>query len=234
MQQENTQQGVVRDMLNRTGSPDVPACAYVLPNNASEMVLLVSTLKSIEVGTLLALASSLPPKDHAAIVLFGMAPVAARQYEKLSANTNSHASTASFETLISGTLAYNLVQNYVQPGSCAIELSIHNLPVLYINNRVAVSVHANASVTFKWDAAGKAAASRSGKDLFIGWINQVEDPHYTRLKPLGDGVGTTEVPGLSGTVFAVLTAQPGLNLADLTDATLAGPVEATIFDGRHE
>jgi hypothetical protein len=230
MQQENTQQSIVRDMLNRTGSPDVPACAYVLPSNASEMLLLVSTLKSIEVGALLAVANSLAPQDTpAAIVLSSMATVAARQNGILRVNTNSNASTASFETLISGTLAYNLAQNYVQPGSCPIELSIHNVPALYLNNRVAVFVRANDSVTFKWDAAGKAAASRSGKELFIGWINQIKAPQYTRLKPLGDGVGRTEVPGLSGTLFAVLTAQPGLNLADLTEATLAGPVEATIL-----
>jgi hypothetical protein len=230
MQQENTQHNVVREMLNRTGSPDVPACAYVLPSNASEMLLLVSTLKSIEVGAFLSLATSLAPDDTpAAIVLSSMATVAARQNGILRANTNENASTASFETLISGTLAYNLAQSYVQPGSCAIELPIHNLPALYLNNRVAVSVRPNASVTLKWDAAGKAAASRSGKELFVGWINQVEAPQYTRLKPFGDGVGTTDVPGLSGTVFAVLTAQPGLNLADLTDATLAGPVKATIL-----
>jgi hypothetical protein len=231
MQQEHTQQIGVRNILNRTGTPDVPACGYVLPSNASEMVLLVSTLKSIEVGAFLALADSLAPEDtSAAIVLSNMATVAARQNAILRENTNSSASMASFETLISSTLAYNLAQNYVQPGSCAIELPIPNLPSLYLNDRVAVSVRANASVTFKWDAAGKAAASRSGNELFIGWINQVGAPQYTRLKPFGDGVGKTDVPGLFGTGFAVLTAQPGLiKLKDLTDATLAGPVEVTIL-----
>jgi hypothetical protein len=191
------------------------------------MTLVMSALKSVEVGVFMSLSESLAPADtSAAIVLSSMASVAARQSALLHAYTKSNASIASFETPLSDKLAYNLALNYVQPGSCPIEQPIPILPTLFMNGRTAGYAQPNSNVTFAWDAAGRAAASRSGKPLFIGWMNQVDLPIYTSLTALGDGTATAAVPlGLSGTAFAVLTAQPGLtSVGDLTEAALAGPV----------
>lgn len=210
----------------------MPPCQYLLPSNTTEMTLLMGALKSVEVGVLISLAESLSPTDTSAtIVLSSIASVAARQNALLRAYTRSNASIASFETPLSGTWAYNLALGYVQPGSCAVELPVPILPMLFLNNKTAGFARPNTSVTFTWDAAGRAAASRSGKPLFIGWVNQVDVPMYTSLTALGDGLGTTDVPpGLSGTAFAVLTAQPGLaSIDELTEATLAGPVVVSLL-----
>jgi hypothetical protein len=187
----------------------------------------MGTLKSVEVGVFMSLAESLSPGDTLiAILLSSMAGVAARQNAVLRAQANLNVSVASFETPLSATWAYNMALNYVRPGSCLVELPIPILPTLSINGGVSGYAQANTNVTFAWDTAGKAAASRSGKPLYIGWLNQVDNPIYTSIQALGDGRGTAQVPpGFVGTAIAVLTAQPGLaSVEDLTEATLAGPV----------
>lgn len=192
----------------------------------------MSTLKSVETGVLLSLTKSLLSEDSPAVdVLSSMGGVAAKQSAVLHARVNRNADVASFETPVSAAWAYNLAQSFTLPGSCAVELPIVNLPPLSLNGRYTANVQSNASVTFAWDAAGRAAASRSGKQLFIGWMNQVDTPIYTPVVALSDGSGTTEVPsGLSGTAFAALTAQPGLvSLEELTQATLAGPVVVNLL-----
>ncbi|KAF2022705.1 hypothetical protein EK21DRAFT_119477 [Setomelanomma holmii] len=229
--QEYTQQKALSDMLLRTGSADIPPCEYIPLSNTNDMDLLMSTLKSIEVGAFMLLAESLSvDATPAAVLLSSIAGVAARQNAMLQACARLNTSMASFETPLSATWAYNLALNYVRPGSCKAELPIPILPALSIGNRVVGHARPNDTVTFAWDAAARAAAARSGKPLFIGWTNQVDVPAFTSLTPLGDGTGTCVVPPqLSGTAFAVLTTQPGLSDADdLTDATLAGPVVVSI------
>jgi hypothetical protein len=219
-------------MLVRSGNEDVPPCRYILPNNASELSSLMSTIKSAEVGVLLFLSKSLSSEDSIAVdVLSSMGGTAAKQNARLRAQFSHDVDSASFETPISDTWAYNLAQKYVRPGSCAVELPIISLPMLSVSDHPSANVRNNETVTFAWDAAGRAAASRSGKRLFIGWINQVEFPTYTPLEALADGSGTTRVPpGLTGTAFAVLTAQPSLgSLEELTKATLAGPVVVNLL-----
>lgn len=192
----------------------------------------MSALKAVEGGVFMSLAESLPPDDAAAaVILSSMSSVAARQNSLLRPYIASNASVASFDTPMSDVWAYNLALTYVEPGSCAVEQRIPLLPTLSLGSSVAAVARPSGRVTFTWDAAGRAAASRSGRSLFIGWVNQVDAPIYTPLMPLGDGSGTTVVPaGLSGTAFAVLTSQPGLvTIADLTDATLAGPVVVSLM-----
>lgn len=227
MQQENTQHKALTAMLERGGSVDIPPCQYRLPNSTTEMNYLMSAFTSIEVSAFLSLAESVPSDaTPAAILLSSIASVAARQNMMLQDMAALNTTLASFDTPISATWAYNLALQYVQPGSCVTELPISVLPTLSIGNRVIEHVRPNDTVTFRWDNAAIAAAARSAKPLYIGWVNQVDIPAYTLLNPAGDGSGTTVVPAqLTGTAFAVLTTQPGLTEADeLTEATLAGPV----------
>lgn len=210
----------------------MPPCRYLLPNNGTELVLLMGALKSVELGVLMSLAESLPPADTSATtVLSSIAGVAATQNALLHTYMSSNASIESFETPTSGVWGYNFVLEYIQPGSCALELPLAILPMLTMNNKSAGYARPGANVTFGWDAAGRSAASRSGKPLYIAWVNQVDAPSFTSLSLLGDGLGITNVPpGLSGTAFAVLTAQPGLtSINELTEATLAGPVVARLM-----
>lgn len=191
----------------------------------------MSNLKSVEAGMLIFLAESLSAGDtSAALVLSSMASIAATQNALLRVSASLNTSTASFETPLSPTWAYNIALNSVQPGSCSIDLPIPVLPALFVSAGISGNTQSNSSITFGWDAAGRAAASRSGKPLYIGWVNQVNEPKYTLISALGDGYGLSDVPaGLAGTAVAVLTAQPSLrSITELTEATLAGPVVVSL------
>jgi hypothetical protein len=231
-QQEYKQHRALTDMLRRSGNADIPPCQYTLPTHATDMELLRGTLKSVEVGAFMSLSESLAADaTQVAILLSSIASVAARQNAMLQAYAHLNTSMASFETPLPATLAYSLAWNYVQPGSCKAELPMAILPTLSIGDKVVGHARSNDTVTFSWDGAARAAAARSGKPLFIGWVNQVDAPAYTPLDAFGDDSGTTVVPPqLSGTAFAVLTTQPDLlDVGQLTEATLAGPVVISLL-----
>ncbi|KAF9728404.1 late sexual development protein [Paraphaeosphaeria minitans] len=206
----------LKTLLRRSGGEHVPPCQYSAPGNATELVTLMAVLKTIELGVFMSLTESLPPTHTpATILLSSIASAAAKQNALLHTHTVSNASIESFETPSSAAWAYNLALGYVQPGSCAVELPLPILPTLTMNDRTVGYARPGTEVTFSWDAAG---------------VNQLDVPVYTSLAALGDGSGTTRVPlGLSGTAFAVLTAQPELTSIDeLTAATLAGPVVVSL------
>jgi hypothetical protein len=227
MQQERTQLVAVQNLLSRARGEQVPSCRYLFPSNSTELVWLMDALKSVELGVLISLADSLPPTDTSAtILLSSIASVAAKQITLLRTYTNSNVSMGSFDTPTSGTWAYNFILGYIQPGSCALDLPYPILPVLTLNNNTFGYARANTNVTVGWDAAGRSAASRLGKPLFVAWVNQVDLPSFSPLDMLSDNFGTTIIPaGLSGTAFAVLTARTGLTtIEELTEATVAGPI----------
>lgn len=155
-----------------------------------------------------------------------MASMTAKQNALLRAYASFNTSVESFETPSSAAWAYNFVLGYTRPGSCAVELPLPILPTLDINDKATVYARPGTQLTFNWDAAGRVAAARSGRPLFVAWVNQLNLPVFTLVTALGDGSGTANIPlGLSGAVFAVLTAQPELtSIEELTAATLAGPV----------
>ena len=219
-------------MLRRTGGADIPPCQYTFPDNTTELVLLMHALKVIEVGVHLSVADSLSSTDAMIdTLLSSIASVAAGQDALLRAAINSRTSLASFNTPLSDIWAYNLALGFTRPGSCARELPIPILPVLSLNNKTTGFARAGEKITLGWDIAARAALSRSGKPLFIGWVNQVDAPVYTTLTPVGDAMGVTNVPaGMFGTAFAVLTVQTGIvDINELTDATLAGPVMVSLL-----
>lgn len=188
-------------------------------------------VKTIEVGAQLWRPEPLPSLDRAVDErLSSIASVAAKQDALLCAAARTNTTMAPFDTLLPDAWAYNLALTYTRPGSCEKELPFPFLPTLTVDNKVAGFVPAGGSATFGWDAAAKAAIARSGKPLFIAWVNQANAPLYTALVPVGDALGVADVPaGISGTAFAVLTAQPDVNdLGDLAGAMLAGPFMAIL------
>ena len=84
---------------------------------------------------------------------------------------------------------------------------------------------APTSVTFSFDQAINVKSK-----LFVGWLNQADEPVYSTLMVTGAGKGTTTVPkGLNGVAFAAVTNQSSEVTVDgLTAATVAGPVAITI------
>lgn len=223
-QQEQTQSRTLRSWLHRSGNADVPSCRYALPSSEVELRFLMRTLKSISLGVLMSIAES--ADRTVAIMLSSIASVDAKHLALLGEYTHSNTSGQSFDTPATPTWAYNFALEYVQPGSCSLELPLPILPKLTINKETSGHVYPGADITVEWDAAASAAVSRSGNPLFVAWVNQVAQPVYTALTLVGKSSGKTSVPlSLSGTAFAVLTAQPKLtSIADLTEATLAGPI----------
>lgn len=231
-QQEQTQRKALRALSHQAGGSSVPPCKYIFPSNHTEMAAAMSIFKAAEGGMLMSIAETMEPEDTpAAVLLSSMASVAARQNALLHSFVAPNLSLASFDTPMSDVWAYNLALTYVSPGSCKVEQRLPLLPTLSAETGIATTAWPGRNLTFIWDAAAQAAASRSGNPLFIGWVNQVNAPIYSVLVPLGDGRGTTRIPNdLSGTAFAVLTTQPGLQtMQDLTEATLAGPVVVSLF-----
>jgi hypothetical protein len=71
--------------------------------------------------------------------------------------------------------------------------------------------------------------AEAGKQLLVGWVNQLNMPVYTPLNITVKGKGTAAVPsGMNGAAFAVVTTQQPDNTDDLALATLAGPVVLTL------
>ncbi|KAF4624709.1 hypothetical protein G7Y89_g13460 [Cudoniella acicularis] len=75
------------------------------------------------------------------------------------------------------------------------------------------------------DPAQMTFIAEAGKQLLVGWVNQLDVPVYTPLNITVKGQGTALVPqGMNGAAFAVVTTQRLDNADDLALATLAGPV----------
>jgi len=182
------------------------------------------TLKSINLGVFMSMAES--ADGPVAILMSSIASVDAKHIALLADHTRSNASVQAFDTPATPAWAYNFALEYVRPGTCSVELPLPILPKLTIDQKTSGHVRSGANVSVQWDAAARSAVARSGNPVFVAWVNEVAEPVFTALTLFDETSGSTSVPlGLSGTAFAVLTAQPGLtNIADLTDATLAGPV----------
>jgi hypothetical protein len=131
---------------------------------------------------------------------------------------------APFDTGISDVWAYNLALSFVVPGSCMIEVPLRILPRLNISQEVPASDNPS-QWDFTWDPEQTAFTAEAGKQLFVGWVNQLNQPIYTLLNQTSSGTGTASIPsGMHGAAFAVIAAQEFETLYDLTRATVAGPV----------
>jgi hypothetical protein len=48
--------------------------------------------------------------------------------------------------------------------------------------------------------------AEAGKQLLVGWVNQLNEPVYIPLNIIVKGKGTTAVPlGMNGAVFTIVT-----------------------------
>lgn len=80
-------------------------------------------------------------------------------------------------------------------------------------------------VDFTWDATQVAFVFEEGKQLLIGWVNQLNAPVYTELNITSPGKGSSLVPeGMNGGAFAVVTTQRYDTVHELGFGMSAGPV----------
>lgn len=217
-------QTTLQNILLAAGASIIPECQYVFPSrNTSEFLSLGRSLSSVGVGAILALAETVAILDSN--LVSGIASIAATEARHdafFNVANGQLPNPAPFDTPISSTWAYNLALEFIVPASCPVELPIPILPTL---STQATLQSNQTSMTLSWDPTQKPVIQESGKDLFIGWVNQLGSPVYTPLKSIGNGTGTATVPsGLKGVVYAALTTQNTLvSIDDLTGATLAGP-----------
>ncbi|KIW36733.1 uncharacterized protein PV06_11029 [Exophiala oligosperma] len=165
---------------------------------------------------------------------------------------------APFDTGISNIWAYNLALRFIVPGSCPTEIPLPILPPLTVStptaaenrssaatgiassivpyqNSTTIPVNAaNTTVTssdmaFSWDPMQMPLVFEQGRQLFVGWTNQLNTPVYTVLSIIDQGRGVADVPqGLNGAVFVTVTSQLPDNDYDLALATLAGPAALSL------
>ncbi|PVH73208.1 hypothetical protein DL98DRAFT_608380 [Cadophora sp. DSE1049] len=223
-QQEQVHQTTLQNILLAAGASIVPECQYVFPSrNTSEFLSLGRSLSSVGVGAILALAETVAILDSN--LVSGIASIAATEARHdafFNVANGQLPNPAPFDTPISSTWAYNLASEFIVPASCPVELPITIMPTLSTQ----ATLRSNeTNMTFSWDPTQKPVTQENGKNLFIGWVNQLGSPVYTPLKSIGNGTGTATVPsGLKGVVYTALTTQNTLmSVDDLTGATLAGP-----------
>jgi len=136
---------------------------------------------------------------------------------------------APFDTGISNIWAYNFALSFIVPGSCSIEVPLPIVPTLTVSN-ASCSGPTNSTMNeslreFTWDPAQMTFVAEAGKQLQVGWVNQLNVPVYTPLNITVEGKGIAPVPqGMNGAAFAAVTTQCLDNANDLALATLAGPV----------
>lgn len=130
---------------------------------------------------------------------------------------------APFDTGISDIWAYNAAQAFIVPGSCPVEIPVPVLPGLKVS-RAAISTNGTVLQQFTWDPTQSPFVVEGHKQLFAGWVNQVNKPVYTPLNSTTSGKGIASMPqGMNGIAFAVITAQQYGNVKDLAWGTMAGP-----------
>jgi hypothetical protein len=139
---------------------------------------------------------------------------------------------APFDTGSNDIWAYNMALSFIVPGSCPVDVPIPVLPKLdAVQQEQQPTAWHNGSTNdnmlqhFAWDPTQMSFVVEEGKQLLVGWVNQVNVPIYTPLTVVSYGMGTASVPrGMNGIAFAVITAQQYDNVNDLAFGTLAGPV----------
>lgn len=199
-------------------------CQYEFPSyNTSQFLALGRTLSTVGVGAVLALADTISALDAELVSgLASIAAVEARHSAFFEAANGQIPNPSPFDTPVPGVWAYNLALNFVVPGSCQVTPPFLILPTLSADVK---SQENMTAVSFSWDPMQEPVMREAGKQLFIGWVNQLGPTVYTSLNATGNGTGTAKLPeGFQGGVYAALTAQNNLTTADeLAGSTLAGP-----------
>lgn len=217
-------QTTLRNILIAAGASIIPECQYVFPSrNTSEFLSVGRSLSSVGVSSILGVAETVAVLDSD--LVSGIASIAATEARHdafFNVANGQLPNPAPFDTPISSTWAYNLALKFTVPASCPVDLPITILPTLSAQDILQSN---QTSMTFSWDPTQKPVIQENGKNLFIGWVNQLGSPVYTPLKSTSKGTGIATVPsGLKGVVYTALTTQNTLmSVDDLTGATLAGP-----------
>jgi hypothetical protein len=197
-------------------------------NSTEDFVELARLITSVGIGATIGLTERLALTDPSLVGFLSAALSVESRHDAFFRTINEQVpNPAPFDTGISDVWAYNLALPFLVPGSCAVEVPLPILPRLNITGINATDGESGnaAQWEFSWDPEEVAFITEAGKQLVVGWVNQVNQPVYTPLNMTSSSTGiASEPPSLNGTAVAVVAAQELETLYDLTSATMAGPV----------
>ncbi|KAH7111070.1 ferritin-like domain-containing protein [Dendryphion nanum] len=234
--QEQVHRESLSTLLGAYEAAIIPPCNYSFPVASTEdFFRLANLIGSAGIGATIGLSERLALTD----------PMLARLVASILTVESRHAAffrhvqgevpnPTPFDTGSNDIWAYNIALSFIVPGSCPVEVPIPALPKLNATQHEQANVwHANSTTgtnsamlqQFSWDPTQTPFVVEEGKELLVGWVNQVNVPTYTPLSITSRGEGTSTVPqGMNGIAFAVITTQQYDNVNDLAFGTLAGPV----------
>jgi hypothetical protein len=209
----------------------VPPCSYSFPvSTTKEFFQVAELIGSISIGATIGLSERVAFTDPVIVKLISsILSVESRQNAYFRFIQGKSPNPSSFDTMIDDIWAYHLAHSFIVPGSCPIEVAVPTLPRLdvvkatsapYLNITNNTALH-----EFTWDPKQTPFIAEEGKELLVGWVNQVNIPLYTPLTTTTTGKGTARPPqGMNGAVLAVITNQQYTTINDLVLGTMAGPI----------
>jgi hypothetical protein len=219
------------DLLEAYNEVPIPPCNYSFPVNCTEQFFeLADIITSVGIGAAIGLADRLAVTDPLLVKSVSSILAVESRHDAFFRHIEGEVPNPTpFDTGISDLWAYNFALSFIVPGSCSVEVPLPILPTLTVSN-VTDSSPTNETTNgslqeFTWDPTQMTFVAEAGKQLLVGWVNQLDVPVYTPLNITVKGQGTAPVPQeMNGVVFAVVTTQQPDNVNDLALATLAGPV----------
>lgn len=163
--------------------------------------------------------------------LASMLTVEARHDAFLRMGIQRHPFPTTFDTGLTSTWAYNLVQDYIV--ECAVPFNDIKLPTLKLTSPISGPVAPGTPITFSWNPDTFLINLDTASPLYMaGVAENVTDPIYAEVTKINATHGTVLSPAdiPSGVVYVCLTTfNGGLTQQQLTDyGTLAGPLEIVV------
>jgi hypothetical protein len=231
--QEAVHVATIETLLTSNGAKTVAPCKYTFPvSNTNDFLLQANVITSASIGAVNALTALIAQSDPDLVTsTSSIITIEARHDAFFRIAVAQVPNPTPFDTPLSPTYAFNLVLAFVEPASCPQLPDLPVLPQLTVASQSPATTLGGpammpTSVTFAFDSSLEVNSAK----LFVGWLNQDNQPAYTKLTVDSAGKGTADVPaGLNGMAFAAITNQSSETTVDgLTAATVAGPVAIVI------
>ncbi|KAH8704538.1 ferritin-like domain-containing protein [Phaeosphaeriaceae sp. PMI808] len=236
--QEEVHRESLGALLNAYKAVTIPPCNYSFPVASTEdFFQLANLIGSAGIGVTIGLSERLALTDPMlARLVSSILTVESRHDAFFRYAQGEIPNLAPFDTGNNEIWAYNIALSFIVPGSCPVEVPVPVLPKLNVTQEEqAIAMNSTNGTNdtmlqqFSWDPTQIPFVVKEGKQLLVGWVNQVNIPTYTPLSVTSWGKGTSSVPqGMNGIAFAVITTQRYDNVNDLALGTLAGPVVVPI------
>jgi hypothetical protein len=232
--QEEVHVASIVGLLQGNGAQDVAPCEYNFPTTDETSFLALSNIiTSVGISALVALADGVSASDPALeATIASIIPVESRHDAFFRVNAGEVPNPTTFETKISPEWAFNLALDFIVANSCKnLPQSLTSLPVYSDLGIVGyggpsfATPNAPGKLIFQVGSPGMLPQGWNQGQLYMAWVSQNNVPAYTPVTVQGNELHADVNPGMFGVAYAALTNQnTATNIADLTKATLAGPL----------